>query len=169
MRKICTTLLIFSAILNADDHSIAVLDFSGEGVHEEELKSLSAKFRIELLKVDTLRVLNYNDMRKTLSDVGYEDPSCLTLSCGVIVSMLLEQEWLAKAHIAKVGDAFMVEAHLFDSKTGRVINVVTYDKEISLEGLQTRGMHNVAELLLSTRIPLEVHQRQKNLVLIILL
>ena len=165
MRKICTTLLIFSTILNADDHSIAVLDFSGEGIHEEELKSLSAKFRIELLKVDTLRVLNYNDMRKTLSDVGYEDPYCLTLSCGVIVSMLLEQEWLAKAHITKVGNAYIVEAHLFDSETGRVINVVTYDKEISLEGLQTRGMHNVAELLLSTRIPLEVHQRQ-NLVYI---
>lgn len=165
MRKIGITLLFCTALLFADDHSIAVLDFTGEGVHSEELKSLSAQFRIELLKMDTLRVLDYEEMSATLSRAGYEYPSCPTLSCGVIVSMLLEQEWMAKAHIAKVGDAYMVEAHLIDSETGRIINVVTYDKEISLEGLTTRGMHNVAELLLSTRIPMEVHQRQ-NLVYI---
>ncbi len=165
MRKIFITLLLLSAYLPADDHTIAVLDFSGEGIHTEELKSLSAQFRIELLKMDTLRVLDYGEMKTTLSRAGYENPTCTTLSCGVIVSMLLEQEWMASAHVAKVGDAYMVEAHLFDSESGRVINVVTYDKEISLEGLQTRGMHNVAEMLLSTRMPLEVHQRQ-NLVYI---
>ena len=165
MRKICITLLFFTALLSADDHTIAVLDFTGESIHSDELKSLSAQFRIELLKMDTLRVLDYDEMRKTLSIAGYETPSCPTLSCGVIVSMLLEQEWLANAHIVKIGDAYIVEAQLFDIETGRVINVVNYDKENSLDGLKTRGMHNVAELLLSTRIPLEVHQRQ-NLVYI---
>ena len=165
MRKICITLLFFTALLSADDHTIAVLDFTGESIHSDELKSLSAQFRIELLKMDTLRVLDYDEMRKTLSIAGYETPSCPTLSCGVIVSMLLEQEWLANAHIVKIGDAYIVEAQLFDTETGRVINVINYDKEISLDGLKTRGMHNVAELLLSTRIPLEVHQRQ-NLVYI---
>ena len=165
MRKICITLLFFTALLSADDHTIAVLDFTGESIHSDELRSLSAQFRIELLKMDTLRVLDYDEMRKTLSIAGYETPSCPTLSCGVIVSMLLEQEWLANAHIVKIGDAYIVEAQLFDTETGRVINVINYDKEISLDGLKTRGMHNVAELLLSTRIPLEVHQRQ-NLVYI---
>jgi hypothetical protein len=43
--------------------------------------------------------------------------------------------------------------------------VVTYDHELSIEGLRTRGMHNVAELLMSSRVPMEVHRRQ-NLVYI---
>ena len=67
---------------------------------------------------------------------------------------------MATIHIAKIGDVFMSEGRLYASKTGRVINVVTYDHELSLEGLRTRGMHNLAEMLMSTRVPMEVHERQ---------
>lgn len=162
---ILSLLFLYPTSLIADDHTIGVLDFSGEGIHEEELKSLSAQFRKELLKMDTLRVLDYDDMLATLSQAGYERPTCTTLSCGVIVSMLLEQDWMVNANISKIGEVFIVEAYLFDAETGRVVNFVTYDNEISLTGLISRGMHNVAELLLSTRVPLEVHQRQ-NLVYI---
>tara|TARA_B100001179_G_C18596300_1_gene407413 strand:- start:969 stop:2165 length:1197 start_codon:yes stop_codon:yes gene_type:complete len=160
MHKIFLTLIFLSALSWADDHTISVLDFTGEGIHEEELRLLSEQFRIELLKMDTLRVMDYEDMLLILETSGYESPSCNTVSCAVIASMLLDQEWLASAHIAKIGDVFVIEARLFDSHTGRVINVATYDHELSLEGLQTRGMHNLAEILLSTRVPMEVHQRQ---------
>ena len=71
----------------------------------------------------------------------------------------------ATIHIAKIGDVFMTEGRLYASETGRVINVVMYDHELSLEGLKTRGMHNLAEMLMSTRVPMEVHERQ-NLVYI---
>ena len=110
--------------------------------------------------MDTLRVMDYEDMLLILETSGYESPSCNTVACAVIASMLLDQEWLVSAHIAKIGDVFVIEARLFDSHTGRVINVATYDYELSLEGLETRGMHNLAEILLSTRIPMEVHKRQ---------
>ena len=165
MRIFYISLIFLVTSAFADDHTIAVLDFSGEGIHKDELKSLSAQFRIELLKMDTLRVLDYDDMYRILEDAGYESPSCVTISCGVISSMLLEQDWMVSAHISKISDVYIVEARLFNSDNGRVINVVTYDHELSLEGLSTRGMHNVAELLMSTRVPLEVHQRQ-NLVYI---
>jgi hypothetical protein len=79
--------------------------------------------------------------------------------------MLLDTELMATIHIAKIGDVFMMEGRLYESETGRVINVVTYDHELSLEGLKTRGMHNLAEMLMSTRVPMEVHERQ-NLVYI---
>jgi len=165
MRKICITLLFFTALLSADDHSIAVLDFTGAGIHESELKSLSEQFRIELLKQDTLRVMDYTDMAQILIDAGYEDLRCRTIECAVISAMLLGQEWMVTVNITKIGDAYLTEGRLYDSNFGRVINIVNYDNEISMEGLINRGMHNLAEMLLSTRNPLEVHQRQ-NLVYI---
>ena len=165
MRKIYLTFILLSSLVFADDHTIAVLDFSGEDIHIDELKSLSAQFRIELLQMDTLRVLDYDDMNSMLELSGYESPYCNTMSCGVITSMLLEQEWMVAANIAKIGEVYVIEARLFDSENGRVINVVTYDHELSIEGLRTRGMHNVAELLMSSRVPMEVHRRQ-NLVYI---
>ena len=153
-------LSILTAYLFADDHTISVLDFTGEGVVDTELQSLSELFRVELLKQDTLKVMDYEDMKQVLSIAGYDDPKCSTIECAVISSMLLDTEWMATIHIAKIGDVFMSEGRLYASKTGRVINVVTYDHELSLEGLRTRGMHNLAEMLMSTRVPMEVHERQ---------
>ena len=158
-------LSILTAYLFADDHSISVLDFTGEGVVDTELQSLSELFRVELLKQDTLKVMDYEDMNQVLSIAGYDEPKCSTIECAVISSMLLDTEWMATIHIAKIGDVFMSEGRLYASKTGRVINVVTYDHELSLEGLKTRGMHNLAEMLMSNRVPMEVHERQ-NLVYI---
>jgi len=158
-------LSILTAYLFADDHTISVLDFTGEGVVDTELQSLSELFRVELLRQDTLKVMDYGDMNQLLSIAGYEDPKCSTIECAVISSMLLDTEWMATIHIAKIGDVFMTEGRLYESETGRVINVVMYDHELSLEGLKTRGMHNLAEMLMSTRVPMEVHERQ-NLVYI---
>ena len=153
-------LSILTAYLFADDHTISVLDFTGEGVADTELQSLSELFRVELLRQDTLKVMDYGDMNQVLSIAGYDDLKCSTIECAVISSMLLDTEWMATIHIAKIGDVFMTEGRLYASETGRVINVVMYDHELSLEGLKTRGMHNLAEMLMSTRVPMEVHERQ---------
>ena len=165
MRKIVLLFVFISSIILADDHTVAVIDFTGEGVHTDELKSLATQFRMELLRMDTLRVLNYDDMMETLTIYGYESSTCNSIDCGVIQSMLLDQEWMISVHIAKIGDVYVCEGRLYDSKTGRVINVAVYDHELSLETLSDRGMHNLAELVMSKRIPIEVHQR-KNLVYI---
>ena len=143
----------------ADDHSIAVLDFSGENIHQDELIKLSALFRTELLEMDTLRVLDYEDMTEMLLDNDLST-SCASLECAVIASMLLGQEWLATAHVSKIGDVFLIEARLIESSTGRIINAVSYDYDLSIEGLYTRGMHNLSEIVMSKRIPLEIHKRQ---------
>ena len=151
MRNIILSLFLFSSLL-ADNHTIAVLDFSGENIHKDELKNLSAVFRTELLQMDTLRVLNYDDMSDVLIDYG-NTTSCSSLECAVIASMLLDQEWLVSAHVSKIGEVFLIEARLIESSTGRVINAVSYDYDLSIEGLYTRGMHNLSDLVMSKRIP----------------
>ena len=131
-------------------------------------KNLSAVFRTELLQMDTLRVLNYDDMSVVLIDYG-NTTSCSSLECAVIASMLLDQEWLVSAHVSKIGDVFLIEARLIESSTGRVINAVSYDYDLSIEGLYTRGMHNLSDLVMSKRIPLEIHKRQNLVYFIIIL
>tara|TARA_B000000477_G_scaffold36923_1_gene31593 strand:- start:4820 stop:5830 length:1011 start_codon:yes stop_codon:yes gene_type:complete len=98
-------------------------------------------------------------MSEVLIDYG-NTTSCSSLECAVIASMLLDQEWLVSAHVSKIGDVFLIEARLIESSTGRVINAVSYDYDLSIEGLYTRGMHNLSDLVMSKRIPLEIHKRQ---------
>ena len=157
-RNFLFTITLLSTLPLADDHTIAVLDFTGEGIHEEQLKYLGEIFRVELLRQDTLRVMDYKDMSSTLAIAGYDKPQCTTIECAVISSMLLESEWMVTVHIAKISDVFVCEGRLYESHTGRIINVTIYDYDLSLEGLQTQGMHNLAEMMMSTRIPIEVHK-----------
>ena len=109
--------------------------------------------------MDTLRVLDYDDMKNILMDYS-ESTSCSSIECAVIASMLLDQEWLVTAHVSKIGDVFLIEARLIESSSGRIINAVSYDYDLSIEGLYTRGMHNLSEIVMSKRIPLEIHKRQ---------
>ena len=157
-RNFLFTITLLSTLPLADDHTIAVLDFTGEGIHEEQLKYLGEIFRVELLRQDTLRVMDYKDMSSTLAIAGYDKPQCTTIECAVISSMLLESEWMVTVHISKISDVYVSEARLYESHTGRIINVTIYDYDLSLEGLQTQGMHNLAEMMMSTRIPIEVHK-----------
>ena len=157
-RNFLFTITLLSTLTLADDHTIAVLDFTGEGIHEEQLKYLGEIFRVELLRQDTLRVMDYKDMSTTLAIAGYDKPQCTTIECAVISSMLLESEWMVTVHISKISDVFVCEGRLYESHTGRIINVTIYDHELSLEGLQTQGMHNLAEMIMSTRIPIQAHK-----------
>ena len=109
--------------------------------------------------MDTLRVLDYDDMTSVLMDYS-GSTSCSSIECAVIASMILDQEWLVTAHVSKIGEVFLIEARLIESSSGRIINAVSYDYELSLEGLYTRGMHNLSEIVMSKRIPLEIHKRQ---------
>ena len=165
MRIFIKTILISFSFLFAKDHTIAVLDFFGEGIHKDELKSLAVQFRLELLKMDSLLVMNYDDMKEVLSIERNDDYSCSTFECEAVNSMLLDQEWMVSVNISKIGDVFVCEGRLFESNTGRVINAISYDYELTIEGLYTQGMSNLAVLIMSKRIPLEVHQ-SKDLVFI---
>ena len=132
MKHLLITILLWSSIVFSKDHTVAVLDFYGEGIHSDELKSLSASFRIELLKMDSLIVLDYDEMIKILKLSNRENASCSTFDCEAINAMLLNQEWMVSVNVSKIGDVFVCEGRLFESKTGRVINAVSYDHELSL-------------------------------------
>ena len=63
MKNLLITFLLLSSLVFSKDHTVAVLDFYGEGIHNDELKSLSEAFRVELLKMDSLIVLDYSEMK----------------------------------------------------------------------------------------------------------
>jgi len=141
------------------EHSIAVLDFTGEGLTQSTLDSLAESLRMELLQFDTLKVLDRDEMNQTLS--GYGLTTCPSYDCAVVTGLILNVDYLVNTQVLKVGEVLVVQSQLYDPPTGRAINTVTYDRENSMEGLLTRGMKNVALMLMTQRIPLSVHQAKE--------
>ncbi len=152
-----TTLVCLSTVLA--EHSIAVLDFTGEGLTQSTLDSLAETLRMELVRFDTLNVLDRTEMNQTLS--GYELTTCPSYDCAVVAGLILDVDFLVNTQILKVGEVMVVQSQLYDPPTGRAINTVTYDRENSVDGLFSRGMKNVALMLMSQRIPLIVHQAKE--------
>lgn len=158
MKQFLISSLLFLSSVMADQ-SVAVLDFTGEGLTQNALDSLSESLRMELLRFDTLKVLDRDEMNQVLS--GYNISDCPSYDCAVVAGLILKVNLLVNTQILKVGEVFVVQSQLYDPPTGRAINTVTYDRENSLEGLLSRGMKNVALMLLTQRIPLTVHQAEE--------
>ncbi|MEE8437485.1 MAG: hypothetical protein V3S22_04015 [Candidatus Neomarinimicrobiota bacterium] len=154
------TFLIFG-ILNAQPR-LALMDFSGESMSRQNLQSLNRNLRAELLKVDTLGVLDRDEMIFALDNHGF-DPVCNNYDCAVVAGLLLNMAQVITLDISKVGEVFVVKGLLYDVKAGLVLNRVIYDHEYTFEGLQNRGIKNIAVMLMTNRIPMVVHKSDQQI------
>ncbi len=128
----------------------------------QNLQSLNRNLRAELLKVDTLGVLDRDEMIFALDNHGF-DPVCNNYDCAVVAGLLLNMAQVITLDISKVGEVFVVKGLLYDVKAGLVLNRVIYDHEYTFEGLQNRGIKNIAVMLMTNRIPMVVHKSDQQI------
>lgn len=141
--------------------NLAVLDFTGEEIAEKHLLSLADVLRSELIHFDTLSVMEREDMSAVLANNGVEQLKCSAYDCAVVAGLLLDVDLLVTVDVTKIGEVYLVQGRLYDPEEGRVLNTVTYDHELTLEGLLSRGMKNVALMLISRRIPFPAHKMKE--------
>lgn len=149
------TFLIFGILIAQP--SLALMDFFGESMSRQNLQNLNSILRAELLNIDTLGVLDRDEMLSVLDNHGF-DAICNNYDCAVVAGLLLNMSHVITLDISKIGEVFVVTGLLYDVKSGSVLNRVTYDHEYTFEGLQNRGIKNIAVMLMTNRIPMVVHE-----------
>ncbi|MEE8335246.1 MAG: hypothetical protein V3S48_02285 [Candidatus Neomarinimicrobiota bacterium] len=157
---ITLTFLIFGILYG--QARLALMDFSGESMSRQNLQNLNSILRAELLNVDTLGVLDRDEMLSVLDNHGF-DTICNNYDCAVVAGLLLNMSQVITLDISKVGEVFVVTGLLYDVKAGLVLNRVIYDHEYTYEGLQNRGIKNVTVMLMTNRIPMVVHETDQQI------
>jgi len=142
--------------------SLAIMDFSGESINSENLQNLNNILRSELLNIDTLNILDREEMIMKLEGQNLA-LNCNNHDCAVVAGLLLQVSMVITLDITRVGEVYVVSGLLYNAETGRVLNRITYDHEYTLEGLENRGMKNAAIMLMTNRIPMVVHKSENQI------
>ena len=101
-------LLLFIGFSFAQDITVAVLEFEGQGVSLSETRTLTDRFRDELFKTGEYIVLERGKMDEVLKEQGFQQTGCATSECVVEVGNMLGVQQMVGGSIGKLGDMYTV-------------------------------------------------------------
>jgi len=146
------TLLLFIGLVWGQSTTIAVLEFEGQGVSQDETKTLTDRFRDEMFNTGIYVVLERGKMDEVLKEQGFQQTGCVTSECAVEVGNMLGVQQMIGGSIGKVGNIYTVSARVIDVQTGEVLKSANYDHIGDIGQLLIKGMKAVVQQLI-TGIP----------------
>ena len=138
------SLILFVGVVFAQDITIAVLDFDGNGVSQSETRTLTNRLRDELFKTGVYIVLERGKMDEVLKEQGFQQTGCVTSECAVEVGNMLGVQQMIGGSIGKVGNIYTVSARVIDVETGKVLKSANYDHIGDIGQLLIKGMKDLA-------------------------
>ena len=143
------SLIIFIGLSFAQDITIAVLDFDGDGVSQSETRTLTNRLRDEIFNTGIYIVLERGKMDEVLKEQGFQQTGCTTSECAVEVGRMLGVQQMVAGSIGKVGTVYTVSARIFDVQTGKILKSANYDHIGDLGQLLIKGMKDVVNQLIT--------------------
>ncbi|MFB0516252.1 MAG: DUF2380 domain-containing protein [Candidatus Neomarinimicrobiota bacterium] len=134
-------------IITAQVIPIAVLDFEGFGISQNEAIALSNRLRNELFKLGTFEVVDRGMMETILSEQDFQMAGCTSDECLVQVGRLIGAQQMVGGSVSKVGKTFSVSARVVDVETGKLLGVSDFDLKGELDDMLTDGMKIVSFML----------------------
>ena len=138
------SLILFVGVVFAQDITIAVLDFDGDGVSKSETRTLTNRLRDEMFKTGVYIVLDRGTMDDVLKEQQFSLSGCVTSECAVEIGNMLGVQKMIGGSIGKVGNIYTISARIIDVATGKVLKSAKYDNIDNIETLLTQGMQEIA-------------------------
>ena len=152
MKHSFIALLLISTIFS--QQTVAVLDFEGIGVSQEEAKALSNRFGSEFLELAGYKftLVERQAMGEILKEQGLQQTGCVSSECAVEVGAALGAQLIIIGSISKVGSIFSVNARMLDVETSRILKSINYDQVGDIGLLLTKGMREAAAKMLDVGV-----------------
>ena len=137
--------------------TVAVLDFEGIGVSEDETRALSGRFANEFMGLSSGRyvIVERQQMGEILKEQGFQQSGCVSSECAVEVGAALGAKFIVIGSISKVGSLFSVNARLLDVETSQIIRSISHDQMGDIMLLMTQGLKEAAAKLLTVGVTKE--------------
>jgi len=151
MRVLCIFLLTTGTIIG--QLPIAVIDFDGKGISQQESSALTDRLRSELIEGGFFKVVERGMMEDVMKEQGFQQSGCTSDECIVEVGRMIGVDRMIGGSISKVGDLFSVNAKIVSVETGEIFNSITFDLNGEIELLLSDGMKSVSYLLAGEEAP----------------
>lgn len=147
---------------------VAIVEFDGKGVSEDEVSALTDRLLTELFQTGYYNVIEREMMDEILTEQGFQLSGCVSNECIVEIGKLIGVEQIVGGSISKVGNVYSISARIVSVESGEIIKTATYDHIGELGDLLRFGMKVVAmkltgiEVSSSTEIQLTQTEQTKS-------
>jgi len=126
---------------------IAIIDFEGLGVSQQEARSLSQRLTSEMIKLEVYQVLERSEMKRLLDEQKLQSSGCVSTQCAVDIGKMLGAKYMVVGSVNKVGRTFSIDARMIDVETSESYTSALYDYTGEIDLLLKKGMTSVAHQL----------------------
>ena len=139
---------LFFGLLWAQKQTLAVFDFSNNGLKNNDIKLLTDRLRVEIVQLGKYEVVERERIDEIFKEQQLQVSGCVD-ECLIEVGKLLGASRIVLGSIGKVGNFYTINAKLINATSGKVEEAVSYDSKYSIDDLLVKGMNEVSMQLLN--------------------
>ncbi|MCH7613130.1 MAG: hypothetical protein IIB45_07200 [Candidatus Marinimicrobia bacterium] len=117
--------------------TVAILDFEGRGVSQQEAQTLSERMRTEIGNTKAVRLIERKAVDKIMEEQGFQQAGCTTDECASEVGQLLGVQYMISGAIGLMGKTYTIDAKMFSVETGETIQTKSVTHKGDISGLLT--------------------------------
>ena len=143
--------------------TIAVLEFEGNGVPDQTMQDVSARFATEYaaFKGSKFIIIDRSQMRTTLLEQGVRVYGCSSFKCGLEAGNALGADYVVTGTLTKNGSVYGLKSQLIDIKSARTISRANYDNIVGdILTVMSKEVKKAAAYLASAKVESEVVQKE---------
>ena len=161
MRKFILPILLITSLFARE--YIAVIDFEGIGISNDEARVLTQRLTSELINIGVFQVLERSEMKRLLDEQKFQYSGCVDLNCAVELGKMLGAKYMVVGTISKVGRTFTVDSRLIYVESSEAYASGQYTSDGSIDNVVKYGMASIAYQLSDGDIPSELLNQSESL------
>ncbi len=156
------TLFILPTLLIAQLH-IAIVDLEAQGgITASESQVLTSKLSTELVKSDSVTVVERNEMNTILKEQGFQQTGCTSNECAVEIGQLLGVSHMVTGSIGKIDDNYYLNLRRINVESGKIERSADQLVEGSLSRVLTDAIPELVHAIIDSSYNPQARSFQKN-------
>ncbi len=129
--------------------TLAILDFEGLGVSEQEARVLTNRLGTHLVQLGRYQVIERGQMQRVLAEQDFQLTGCISDECAVEIGQLLGCEQMLAGSFGKLGTMYTIDMRIIDVGTGGILRSTSYDVQGDIDLLLTEGLAQAVQRITS--------------------
>jgi len=133
--------------LDNEKSVIAVLQLDNNGVTDSEVKALTERLSMEIVRHNKYEVMERQKMNSILNEMSFQLSDCTSDECAIEIGEMIGVEKMIAGSVSKVGEYYTVSARVIDVETSRIELTGIVDMEGTIGQVLTKAIPSIAKQL----------------------
>ena len=142
IRRLIILLLIVGCVFARE--YIAIIDFEGIGVNNDEARALTQRLTSELITLQVYQVVERSEMKRLLDEQKFQYSGCVDTKCAVEIGKMIGAKYMVVGSISKIDDVYTIDTRLINVESSEAYASGQYTAQESLSNVLVNGMKSIA-------------------------